>query len=202
MKLDALHGKKTYFIALSAILAAWSAFFAGGLDLAGAVEATFGALIAATLRHGMKNELNALRVVPLLLALTFCGVVTSCSTTGGAAAAVNPGTVNAASYLLGVKHLKQAKNAAQWADRAATLQEVAWFMDTANAGVSAETLRAMLRERFKDEPETGALAELVLSLFMPAAGGTITPGLQNDFIAAAAKGLRDASTIAAPEFKP
>lgn len=85
-----MNGKKTYLTALAAVLTAWAAYFSGALALEEAVKATFAAVLAATLRHGITSEglRGVVRLLPLLAVLTFAAALTSC-----AALTVEPGAV-------------------------------------------------------------------------------------------------------------
>ena len=51
-----MSGWKTYLVAAAAIVAAWAGFFNDALTLTQAIEATFGAIMAATVRHGVTTE--------------------------------------------------------------------------------------------------------------------------------------------------
>lgn len=76
-----MHGRKTYLTAAAAALTAWAAFLSGNLSIAEAVQATFAAVLACTLRHGITTR------APLVLlgALTFSclPLLTGCTGAGG-----------------------------------------------------------------------------------------------------------------------
>lgn len=51
-----MNGWKTYLAAAAAIITAWAAWANGSLELAEAFQATITAVLAATVRHGVKTE--------------------------------------------------------------------------------------------------------------------------------------------------
>jgi hypothetical protein len=54
-----VNGKKTYLVALGALLYAVGGFLHGDLSAAQAIQTGFEALLAATVRHGVASKLAA-----------------------------------------------------------------------------------------------------------------------------------------------
>jgi len=74
-----MNGKKTYLTAAAALLTTWAAFLTGNLTLSESLQATFAAVLAATLRHGITTG------APLILACVFSclPLLTGCTAPGG-----------------------------------------------------------------------------------------------------------------------
>ena len=58
MMIEYLKGKKTYVVAAVAVVTAVGAYLTGEADLATMVETCFGAVMAMTIRSGIKTEAN------------------------------------------------------------------------------------------------------------------------------------------------
>ncbi len=54
--MNKINGVKTYVVALGAILTAIGAYMNGAMDLDTCIQTVFGALAAASIRHGITTE--------------------------------------------------------------------------------------------------------------------------------------------------
>lgn len=167
-----------HLVAIIAALNTWGALFAGFIGIALAVILTIICVALAVLRWRPMGRMGLMGLMGLSLA--------ACSTTGGPAM---PDKVETASYFAGTLHLGKAKTEAAWNEKREKLALLAGVFETANGGLTGESLRTLLRAQFADKPETVALAEFILTFAPP---GAVTGGLNNAFLEAVAKGLKSA----------
>lgn len=73
-----LAGRKTYIVAVLAIVTAWASWSVGDLDMPRAIEATFAALMAMSVRAGVTSE--AARAAKLILLAVLLLPLAACTT--------------------------------------------------------------------------------------------------------------------------